>query len=54
MTYFQEKKISPRRMADFKIYQHKNRKKDLKKLQTIKKNAFSKIVLDIFCRFKTT
>jgi hypothetical protein len=27
MTYFKKKKFSPLRRADFKIYQHKNRKK---------------------------
>jgi hypothetical protein len=49
---FQEKKFSPLRRADFKIYQHKNRKK--MKHHKIKKNAFSKIVLDIFYRSKST
>ncbi len=27
MTYFKKKKISPLRIADFKIYQHKSQKK---------------------------
>jgi hypothetical protein len=49
---FQETKISPLRRADFKIYQHKNQKKIVTPQN--KENAFSKIVLDIFFRSKTT
>ncbi len=46
-----EKKILPLRRADFKIYQHKNQKEI--ENHKIKKNAFSKIVLHIFCRSKS-
>jgi hypothetical protein len=50
---FQEKIFSPFRRADVKIYQYKNQKKDRNTIK-YKKNAFSKIVSDIFCRSKTT
>ncbi len=48
---FSRKKISLQkgRLSDF---WHKNRKQE--KHHKVKKNAFSKIVLDIFCQSKTT
>jgi hypothetical protein len=48
----QGKKMSPLRRSELKISQHKNQIK-IETPQN-KENAFSIVVLDIFCRYKTT
>jgi hypothetical protein len=51
---FPEKKISLLERAIFQIFWHKNRKRKKLNRNKIKKNSFSKIILEIFCRSKTT
>jgi ubiquitin C-terminal hydrolase len=51
MTYFKKKKFH---LSERPILKFINTKAEKKKHQKIKKNAFSKIVLYIFCHSKTT